>query len=131
MQITFKTQKPKELKGTLVYERTIKQTEVDDLDKIFIEFATDISSYLSNDCYNIELNQNIGLNDFHLELYNTIKCIKLTFICNDLSENNERTINLDLYFDSADSNFINEKIKEIHKIEICKNAFELLDSLIF
>ena len=79
----------------------------------------------------IELNQNIGLNDFHLELYNTIKCIKLIFICNDLSENNERTINLDLYFDSADSNFINEKIKEIHKIEICKNAFELLDSLIF
>ena len=131
MQITFKTQKPKELKGTLVYERTIKQTEVDDLDKIFIEFATDISSYLSNDCSNIELNQNIGLNDFRLELYNTIKCIKLTFICNDLSENNERTINLDLYFDSADPIFINEKIKEIHKIEICKNAFELLDSLIF
>jgi hypothetical protein len=130
MQITFKTQKPKDLKGTLVYERTIKQTEVDDLDKIFIEFATEISSYLSDDYYKIELNLNIGLNDFHPESYNTKKSIKLTFICKDLSENNEKTINLDLFFDSADSNLINEKIKEFHKNQICKKAFELLDTLI-
>ena len=63
-------------------------------------------------------------------MYNTKKSIKLTLTCRDVFENNEKTINLDLYFDSADSNFINEKIKELHKNEICKKAFELLDTLI-
>ena len=37
MQITFKTQNPKNIKGSLIYERTIKQTEIDELDKIFFE----------------------------------------------------------------------------------------------
>jgi hypothetical protein len=111
MQIIFKIQKPKDLKGTLIYERTIKQTEVDELDNIFFELASEISSYFSIDSSNIEFYQNIGLNDFHIQFYNTKKSIELTLVCKELSENNEKSLYLDIYFDSADSIFINEKIK--------------------
>ncbi len=130
MQIIFKIQKPKDLKGTLIYERTIKQPEVDELDNIFFELASEISSYFSIDSSNIEFYQNIGLNDFHIQFYNTKKSIELTLVCKELSENNEKSLYLDIYFDSADSILINEKIKKIHKKEINKKAFELLDTIV-
>jgi hypothetical protein len=130
MQITFKAHKPINLTGSFVYERKTKQTKQDEIDEVFIEFAGLVSSYLSNDYFNIELNFNNGLNGFNSEFYNTKKSIKLILTCKEISGNNEKTINLDLYFDTTDSNLINEKIKEFHKNEICKKAFELLDTLV-
>lgn len=94
--------------------------------------AKDISSFISDEPYDIEINSNVNVSNFQPEMFNfnSQKTINLIFKCSEKIENDERIFQINLYFITEDLNFINNLMNENHIIYISEKSFKQLDTLI-
>lgn len=132
MQIFFKLNNPKPLKGTLIYERTFTQLETDEIDKELISLVKHISSIISDEPIELETFPNVNISNFQPEMFNFNfqKSINLIFKSSEKIENEERIFKIILYFITEDLTFINNLINENQIIYISEKAIEQLDTLI-
>jgi hypothetical protein len=132
MQINFNLNNPQSLKGSLIYERTFTHLEHDEIDKVLICFVKNISSSISDEPLQLEINSNVNKSNFQPEMFNFNfkKTINLTFKCDEIIENNERNVQIILNFITEDLTFINNLINENQFINISKKSFNQLDTLI-
>ena len=132
MQIIFKLNNPQPLKGTLIYERTITQSEADEIDKELISLVKHICSIISDEPIELETIPNVNISNFQPEMFNFNfqKPINLIFKSSEKIENDKRIFKIILYFITEDLTFINNLINENQIIYISEKAIEQLDTLI-
>lgn len=132
MQIIFKINNPKPLKGTLIYERTFTQSAQDEIDKELISLVKHISSSISDEPLQLEINSNVDLSNFQPEMFNfnLQKTINLIFKSSENDENVEQIFQINLYFITGDFTLINNLVNENNIINISEKSFKQLDTLI-
>ena len=134
MQIIFQTQNPKLSKGCFVYERTNSPIEEDDIEKNLCILAERLSISISSHPFKIEKYPNISIDDFNSEMFHSQKSINLIFRTFNQKEINkideEKIISINIYFDSADKEYLDRIIELDQYFSLTKESFKLLNTLI-
>jgi len=132
MQINFKLNNPKPLNGSFIYERTFTHSEQDEIDKVLILFVKNISSSISNEPLQLEINSSVNISNFQPEMFNfnSIKTINLIFKNSENLKNDKQIFQIDIYITTTDLIFINNLINENYTLHISEKSFKQLNTLI-
>jgi len=130
MQITFQTHFPKDIKGSLVYERTQTQIKTDSIDDLLVKVAENISNQISNEPAVISQYSNVTFSDFSFSNYHSNKTINLHLENMDDSSARPIVFQIIVYFDTADALLIDQRVMDQQIFTLSQRAFNKLNTLI-
>ena len=130
MQIIFQTHFPKNIMGSFVYNRTIKQKGTDCIDDIFIELARALSGYFSLEHSQIESYPHVNISDFSPENFISKKSLKIIFKRMNNDSDELKIFEITFHFNTANNHLINKRINEEQIFHLDDEAFKMLDTLI-
>lgn len=130
MQITFQTHYPKQINGSLVYERTHAQIKTDSIDDLLDEAIQNVSKQISDEPTIIIRHPNVTFSDFNFSEYHSKKTINLYLLNVDNYSVSPFTLQITVYFDTADALFIDSRVKDEQTFNLSQTAFNMLNTLI-
>lgn len=130
MQITFQTHSSKSIKGSLVYERTKMQIKTDSIDDLLNEVLQNVSSQISDEPFDITRYSNVSFSEFNFNDYHSRKTIKLHLVNLDNISVSPIMLQITIHFDTADTLFIDRRVKDEQILNLHQPSFNKLNTLI-